>query len=156
MSEALSRLCLACGLCCDGSLFQFVSVSLEEAGALRARGQKVIERRKKEVLALPCGALEGKCCRVYEVRPQGCRAFTCLVGRRLVAGTLPEAEARTFVDGALERIERLGALLAAPEGESVLMHARRVVGEPGQRVSAEACEALREADAYVREHFIGT
>ena len=74
---SLSALCLECGLCCDGTLFRHVAISLAERAELVSLGIGVGEKKQHEVMWLPCGKLEGKCCSIYEARPGGCRRFVC-------------------------------------------------------------------------------
>ncbi len=156
MKDALQRLCLACGLCCDGSIFEVVALSGAEAERLSTQGVRLTVRRGGTVLVQPCAALEGTCCRLYAQRPQGCRAFECLVLRRLSNGGLDESEALRVVREARAHVEEVGRAFAVPAGSPVLGHARRAVGEPTVKVSMEAAELLRRAEAFVREHLLGT
>ena len=66
---SLSALCLECGLCCDGTLFRQVKISPAERDELVALGIGVGQKSKHDVMWLPCGKLDGKCCTIYEARP---------------------------------------------------------------------------------------
>lgn len=92
-SDDSSRLCLACGLCCDGTLFADVKLQPGDAGArlqelglpLRqgadAGGRSTVKFRQ------PCPALGVDCrCGIYPERPAGCRQFECGVLRSVKSG----------------------------------------------------------------------
>ncbi len=77
-----SELCSDCGLCCDGALFS--SVSLEAADLVTARAHRlpVLETAQGCRLELPCPALRGVLCEIYDERPECCAEFVCeLLGR---------------------------------------------------------------------------
>lgn len=90
----MSALCLACGLCCDGSLFGFVPLEPAEIAPARARGLAVIASGRG--FEQPCPALRGGCT-LYAERPAACRRFTC----RLLAR-----------DGPVSAVHRVRALMA--------------------------------------------
>lgn len=156
MSDALHRLCLACGLCCDGSLFEVVALDGLEVRRLAERGVRLEQRRGATLLAFPCTALKGTCCQMYDERPKGCRAFECFVLRRLAGGGVSEAEALALVEQARAHLSAVARLFDVPAGVPVLGHARRAVGDPGLKVSMEAAQSLRTAEAFIREHLLGT
>ena len=139
----MSALCLECGLCCDGTLFRHVAISAPERLELVKLGIGVGEKQKHEVMWLPCGKLEGKCCSIYEARPGGCRRFVCALGKRLVAGevTLPEAEAQ--VREMQSRIEVLRQLLLPPPGEPILRHARTCIDSTTTSVTEDQLAAFK-------------
>jgi hypothetical protein len=105
MSEAVSRLCQACGFCCDGTLFDGIPLT-EDDVVLVTRVRLPISRDGgRPTLRSPCPAHLGACT-VYESRPSTCRAYQCQLVNRLEEGDLDLA-------GALLRVERLRALVDA-------------------------------------------
>jgi uncharacterized protein len=113
-ADAVSRLCLRCGLCCDGSIFTHIAPRGDELAMLAAQGTKihVITRRDGScVIGLPCPALEGTRCSAYEGRPQGCRDFVCATASQLADDRLSEAEAAAVVDEATRRIAAVAEAL---------------------------------------------
>jgi Fe-S-cluster containining protein len=108
--DALSSLCVECGLCCDGSLFRFLPVEAESLAACAALGLPVVRQSGRDAMPLPCLKLQGRCCTVYEGRPAGCRAFGCHVLHRLAIGALSAHEAQDVVREAQRRIARLREL----------------------------------------------
>lgn len=87
------ELCLACGLCCDGTLYDRVAVAPEEAARLRARRLPILDDGH---LPQPCAAHDGRCT-VYEDRPQRCANYECDVLVDLAAGAMTDVEAATLV-----------------------------------------------------------
>jgi uncharacterized protein len=110
------QLCLACRLCCDGTLFGHVKLGLrEDAKKLKALGLPIVLSRGQAPVARfrqPCTALcrDGKC-GVYAERPQQCRAFECRVYQDLRDGKLEFDRAAAFVRRARRRAERVRKLL---------------------------------------------
>lgn len=114
------HLCLACGLCCDGTLFDLVKLERsDDAGKLKALGLPVSLSRGKTPVARfpqPCSALcEDRTCRVYAARPRQCRTFECLLfkdakaGRITFAAALPVVKlARRRADNVRRRLRELG------------------------------------------------
>jgi Fe-S-cluster containining protein len=105
-SESQGQLCLSCGLCCDGSFFG--SVELRAGDDVTGLGELLPLERKagKIMFRQPCSALQGRCCSVYENRPQVCRRYRCRVLRSVEAApaTLPDAR---------EKVSALRASFAA-------------------------------------------
>jgi hypothetical protein len=91
-TSTASDLCLACGLCCDGTLFSKVRLSASDAvKTLRTAGLAVSPGATAE-FAQPCPALQSDCrCRVYADRPGQCRKFEC----RLLQAVAAEKRSRT-------------------------------------------------------------
>lgn len=144
LTPDLEKLCSACGLCCDGSLFTFVPVSPSEA--LRLEGKLALFTRKSgdQALRQPCGALEGTCCRVYAERPLACRDFVCTLWKAFDGG-----EAR--LDEALKIVAEAHALIGKV---GPLAEARAQLRSPeGAGLSDEARLALRRAEDHLRFHF---
>lgn len=89
--RSVEELCLACGMCCDGTLFDNVRFDADEdTEALRQRGLPVKQSRAKVPVAFfkqPCRALcDDLKCSVYADRPRQCRSFECGVYKDLEAG----------------------------------------------------------------------
>ena len=160
-ADVSSRLCLACGLCCDGTLFADVELQPgDSAERLRALGQKL--RRGKDStgnsvqkFSQPCPALGPDCrCAFYADRPTRCREFDCAVLRSVQSGELtPEAALRRIRHARKQR-DAVRSALAALGNEEVarplsqrFQRAKRALeaGEvPEGRTWEEAAEAFGE------------
>ncbi len=108
-----AELCQACGICCNGSLFSFVDINEAEAVALKGSPVKVLANKKgKPVFGLPCSALSGSSCSIYEKRPGVCRSYLCALTRRVLNEDVEYSEALDVVTDIKER--RLWLLDNAP------------------------------------------
>jgi hypothetical protein len=114
--NSAEKLCLACGLCCDGTLFDNVRLGAgDDAKGLKARGLPVAVTRGRTAITYfrqPCAALcADRTCRVYADRPGQCRAFECGVFKDAEAGRLAFASALRQVKSARRKADRIRELL---------------------------------------------
>ncbi|HEX4738355.1 MAG TPA: YkgJ family cysteine cluster protein [Allosphingosinicella sp.] len=118
-----AHLCLRCGLCCSGVIFDDVPVQEEEAGRLKTLGFDV--RQQKDALRFrqPCTLFSGVLCSVYAERPAACRKFECKLLRRHQDHQVSDEEASSVVDAAKALVERLQPFLE--KGESVASARKR-------------------------------
>lgn len=110
------QLCLACGLCCDGTLFDNVRLEPDDdPPRLKALGLPVGVSRGRERIAhfpQPCAALcADRTCRVYASRPQQCRTYECMVFKETEAGRIDLAAALRIVTKARRQADRVRQLL---------------------------------------------
>ncbi len=114
------QLCLACGLCCDGTLFDGVQLERgDSARKLNALGLPVTTYRGRIPISRfsqPCAALcEDRSCRLYANRPGQCRSFECKLFKQTRAGEVElgaalrlVAKTRRLADRARRLLQRLG------------------------------------------------
>ena len=110
------QLCLACGLCCDGTLFDGVQLEPgDDAKRLKALGLPVAFSRARKPVARfsqPCSALcADRTCRLYADRPRQCRIFECGVFKENQAGRLGFAAALRQVTKARRLADKVRKLL---------------------------------------------
>ena len=151
---SLSTLCLHCGLCCDGTLFRFLSITQPERERLVQLGIGVGQRRGKDVMWLPCGKLDGKRCTVYEQRPGGCARFVCALARRYSAKELSLEEAMARVDEMHRRLERLWLAFPQAGSEPILNFANAAIESPQSAISEEQLEALKAVKGLRYSEFV--
>ena len=127
MSDATKRpeaICLACGLCCDGTIFARVKLQPEDdLGRLESLGLTLVQPRSRQGALprpgrrphfnQPCAALEGCRCRIYEQRPCYCRQFECLLLKGVKEGRTGTAAALRTVRAARASAQRVRRLLRA-------------------------------------------
>lgn len=88
------KLCVACGLCCNGAWFGRGELGADEVEQTRAAGLQVKTLAGVDHLGLPCPKFLNGCCSIYESwRPRVCGAYTCALLDRYMAGEVGEAEA---------------------------------------------------------------
>ncbi len=110
------QLCLACGLCCDGSLFDHVQLGAgDDVPRLKALGLTVLVSRGAVPVTRfrqPCTALcADRSCRVYADRPGQCRSFECGVFKAAQAGRIEFPAALRTVTQARRKVEKVRRLL---------------------------------------------
>jgi Fe-S-cluster containining protein len=139
-------LCLSCGFCCDGTLFDRVPLVETEVAALApvlhvAPGAHHARQ--------PCPALDGRACRVYGDRPLTCRRFRCLLLEAHEADEVSLAGAVEIVDATRALRAKVAEALGVVDAGTVVEAARA----PG--VPREAAEALERLDRHLAFHFLG-
>lgn len=110
------QLCLACGLCCDGTLFDNVRLGPgDDAKKLKTLGLPVSVSLAKTPVTFfrqPCAALcADRTCRLYADRPVQCRTFECGVFKDAQAGRIESASALRLVKQARRRADKIRRLL---------------------------------------------
>lgn len=107
-----SGLCLACGLCCNGTLFSKVRLGTgDDADRLRELGFPVNNDPSPE-FAQPCLALGADCCcRIYGERPGQCRKFECALLTRVSAGKQSTEQALSLILSARSQAQTVRKLL---------------------------------------------
>jgi len=143
MTEPDSTLCLACGLCCDGTLFTQVPLRSDELGRVRRRGLPILERPQGAALQQRCAALAGCRCEIYDDRPAACRSYRCMLLTALGEGEVSLAEALVVVGQAHAAIAEVAR--AHPGEGAAMQRARRA---PGHDLAT-----VQRATAWLSRHF---
>lgn len=156
LAAAAARLCLDCGLCCNGVLFDQVLLQPEDhAKALTARGLKV---KKKQFFTQPCAALCGTLCTVYEDRPTRCRLFVCRQFQGVAAGKILEGDAKARIAEVRRQVAGVEKLLNLTGGDNL----RKSLSQRFANAMAQAAEspdhaklaqAMEQVQATLGEHF---
>lgn len=149
-----SRLCLACGLCCQGILHEFVRVDPDEVAAVEARGFVVQIGEKGPVFPLPCSHHRQGCCSIYGDRPRTCGTYQCRLLRRYLGGEAPLDRALTLVAQVQELRDSVYRRIGGPrEGatlwQRVAAHQEADAGELDPELSLDVASLL----ALSRRHF---
>lgn len=131
--EAASRLCTACGMCCNGVLFEIVRLQPQDSvKELEKLGMQINRRKTQPYFKQPCRFLNDCTCTIYEQRPTRCRRFECLQLKLLAAEEITEAEAAAKIEEARAQVQRVRYLLAeagdVSTDEALEERVRRVLG----------------------------
>lgn len=106
------KLCLSCGLCCDGSLFARGEVDPRDIDRWSIRGLDCGTQGAKAYFKQSCDCLDETGCTLFETgRPSICERFRCIPLRRLEAGEQNLEEAQVPLREAIEL--RDGVIAAA-------------------------------------------
>jgi len=154
-----SKLCLNCGLCCNGVLFKDVRLQAgDDAERLRACGLKVSSptpgakrgslNKPEPRFPQPCAALGADLrCSIYTERPTRCREFECLLFKDVLQGALQLERALKVVRDAQRRVKKVLGLMAPleekPRNDALSVRFRKV-----QRHMERASLTEDEADLY--------
>lgn len=113
MNNDADNICLACGLCCDGTLIGFVEVTQEEVS--RLQGIKEVENVNGNGFFLhPCDKYcDG--CTIYADRPKKCDQFNCSLLKSV------EQKELAF-DSAVETVKEVKLQKAAIEEKLANLH----------------------------------
>lgn len=122
------KLCLTCGLCCNGVIFADVQLQKgDDPAKLEALGLPLSKLAKsrtaqdhssksqravhKSKFPQPCAAFDGCRCRIYADRPKYCRAFDCALLKSVNAGEVKTTDALRTIEKARKRAEKVRQLL---------------------------------------------
>ena len=116
-NSVASRLCLACGLCCNGVLFHTVRLQPNDAPKeLAALGLKLKRKQRGDYIIQPCPAFCDGHCAIYAQRPERCQRFECRQLQRVKAGTLTETDALEKICEVQRRAAHLDGLSRRADG----------------------------------------
>lgn len=114
--EKLSAVCTSCGLCCNGTLYIVAPLTRTEHDNLIAVLDVGTDQKGNNVLHLPCPALSGASCTMYETRPHICRSYRCGVLDSVIDGSLDQQQAVQLVTQARSLVATVAPLLPATAG----------------------------------------
>ncbi len=130
------KLCLTCGLCCNGVIFADVQLKRgDDDERFKALGLPLAKFRGRQTehgqsthwkFPQPCAAFDGCHCRIYADRPKHCRAFDCALLKSVNAGEVKVPAALRSIEKARERAEKVRQLLRklGDKDESVALSLR--------------------------------
>lgn len=99
-----SSLCLACGMCCDGTLHAHVVVEPNEIARVSALGLKVEAQGDSLGFRQPCPLYRGPQCSIYANHPATCRTYQCKLLKEFLAGALTLEQATHKIRRARELV----------------------------------------------------
>ncbi len=157
-----SRLCNACGLCCNGVLFHHVRLQPGEVPQdFIQLGLRIQRKKGHSLFQQPCPAWCGSQCAIYESRPERCRLFECQQLKRLAAGDITEAAALEKISDVQARVALITSLLSQAgttnEKRPLSKRVEKILAEPAldpialelhQRLTSEmeALDTVLDAD----------
>ena len=135
------NLCMACGLCCDGTLFKTVPVNpAERLLGLKTRGVQIHIEGERRCLLLPCTAYENCVCKVYTERPKRCTTYQCKLLKQCLNDKITWDEAAEVVHSTQLHKKKLEANLRKvyriSSGESLPDIFQRFIGSHGGEADA--------------------
>lgn len=149
ISSSASRLCTACGMCCNGVLFEIVRLQPQDSvKELEKLGMQINRRKTQPYFKQPCRFLNECTCTIYEQRPTRCRRFECLQLKLLAEGEITEAEAAAKIAEAKAQVQCIKDLLAEAGDhavdEALEERARRVLADQTDTPLHHEMQALKK------------
>lgn len=148
-AAAASRLCAACGMCCDGTLFHIVRMQPQDSlRELNRLGLKLKKKKGQYCIEQPCPMFKNKQCSIYAARPVRCRLFECQQLKRVAAGAITETQALETIMGAKQQVAEILELIE----QAGHRNAKQPLTERYERVMAlPVNEAWDPAQVMLRE-----
>lgn len=149
-----SRLCLACGMCCDGTVHDFAFLQEEDVAPASDCGFKTYRREDgTPAMSLPCHYLDGTACQRYgEWRPSICGDYLCRLQKRTAAGECDEQEALDIIAKAKASLAQVEELLKP--GETLAQARARFISLAKTREPLEPNEAKLVVRLFVLERLL--
>ena len=151
-----ARLCLDCGLCCNGVLFDQVRLQPgDNRKSLTARGLKI---KKGGWFNQPCTALCGTLCLLYQSRPTRCRQFECRQYQQVAAGEISYESAVRRIAVVKGQVARINLLLPPSGGGNTRKplaqrYATAVESSPEAAQNSGLIEAMSRLQMELNGHF---
>ena len=102
------QICITCGFCCDGTLFEHAVLEKGEKGNLPTKiEQRYFKRDDHEYFKLPCSYFDGKCSIYNQKKAHICSSFRCQLLRNFEAGKITQEDALKLVRQANQIREEL-------------------------------------------------
>jgi hypothetical protein len=115
MASSSQSLCLACGLCCDGTIFSSVPLKpSDDITPLKTVGIDIVsDSDANRLFTLPCAAHKNCTCTVYANRPQLCRTYKCKLLKRFERNEIPHEAALRIINKIVSLKNEVSALALA-------------------------------------------
>lgn len=162
MSEAdvSSQLCVGCGMCCDGTLYERASVAPGEDETMAATGLELFGDAGNRSFRQPCPHSSCGRCMIYESRFEICRTFECSLLRSVESGELSLSEAKGKIATAQQLLEKVTAIdpdwqrvAARNSARARLAEQLATSNDPGKRAASEGLLNIVALESYLSRWF---
>lgn len=126
------RLCTACGLCCDGTLFRRAKLGPGERLHVPEKiAGTLFTENEVDYFRLPCWYFDERCTIYNESRPPVCGSFRCLLLKEMTEGKITLGQALDVVAEARQMRDRLLDRYRQISGKSDILCFRDLLEELG-------------------------
>ena len=148
-----SDLCIACGMCCDNTLFGRVVVEKDEAEVLTDLEFEITEYDDGELsFDQPCPRLCDKKCEVYKDRPWTCQSYNCVTITKWRDGEISAEMAAANVAEALQAKEDLLELIGEKDHFTLRRDIAKKMAKSGHKLPSYAPQ-VEKLERILDEHF---
>lgn len=149
----LIDLCARCGLCCDGTLYNYVSLVPDDLPPLAKYPQLALKvRDHQETFDLGCALHTGTGCSAYADRPSTCSRYVCGVLRAVARDELTEHEAVLVIEEAVALTANVKEYVAFEPGMPMAVS---TWDAPPEGIEEDARLAWVRAARHLFKHFLG-
>jgi hypothetical protein len=113
-SPQTSRLCVACGICCNGTLHDEANLAPQEIFFAESLGLSVEIYPTQAAFRLPCPRWQNGQCGVYPIRPNVCCTYRCKLLRSLDAHEITLETALAHVTATKRMVGEIDAMMGEP------------------------------------------
>lgn len=141
---AEQEICVNCGICCDGTLFDHAELEPGEmsSGELPSKiAQNYRKVGEKERFLLPCHYFEGKCTIYDQKKAVVCSAFRCQLLKDFSKGRILKNDADKIVSNALKFRDEILELYKRTFEVDTKLSFRQLLTEMGKMASPPAEKA---------------
>jgi Fe-S-cluster containining protein len=150
----LIDLCEGCGMCCNGTLFNYVTLVPDDLPKLAKYPQlKLIVRNEQETFDEGCVLHTGTGCGAYEDRPDTCKRYVCNVLRGVQREELTEEEAVLIIKEGKALVEIVKEYVAFEPGRPMAVSSWDA---PPEGIAEDARLAWDRTAWHLGKHFLGT
>ena len=97
MSNINQNICILCGFCCDGTLFNHARIKENELVKTGYAFEILI--KENPAFRLPCPYLKNRVCSIYNQRPYAvCESFRCKLLRSVISENISYSEAIKIIN----------------------------------------------------------
>ena len=146
-SESEQTICITCGFCCDGTLFNHATLQPGEKGTLPQKMEEAyFMDGEKEFFRLPCPYFDGKCTIYDQKKAHICSAFRCELLKDYSGEKISQEAALRLIENAVRQRAEIRELaykiIGTPPDISIrhlllelrkVIHAKEENGEPKNR-----------------------
>ncbi|WP_313114053.1 YkgJ family cysteine cluster protein [Aequorivita sediminis] len=105
------EICIKCGLCCDGTLFNHAVLRKDEKESLPPLiAKRYMQTETGEAFKLPCPYFDKKCTIYDQEKPDVCSSFRCQLLKNLSKEKTTKVDAAQIVENAMELRSEIFAL----------------------------------------------
>ncbi len=149
----MKELCAACSMCCNGTLYLYVTLTNDDVRRLEKYPQLALTTKNEQPsFSEPCVFHGASGCSVYADRPDACRRYSCALLSAVQHDEVSVDDAKLIIEEALARVEIVKEYVAFEPGMPLAIG---TWDEPPDEVQGEARVAWDRVLWHIREHFLG-
>jgi hypothetical protein len=141
--KAEQKICVKCGMCCDGTLFSHASLNPGEKGNLpEGIEQQTVTEAENDYFCLPCLYFSGKCTIYKENRAYVCSSYRCQLLKDFSDKKVNVGEALKIIRQAKAMREEIFAEFCYLSGKNEVISFKQLFQELNKIIDSENTDKL--------------